>query len=188
MSYRVLFADFRRQPRNMVGIRFFEAARGDEKNYKMRRTPRFHGLEPASPASSRTKSAVRALDTRPEVLLRSAIWRRGLRYRVAPVGIPGKPDVVFARKRVAIFCDGDFWHGKEWETRRVKLAKGHNPEYWVAKIEANIARDRRVTAALRLDGWVVLRFWESDVLDDVQRVADAVERVLRTREKHGKPK
>lgn len=92
--------------------------------------------------------------------------------------MPGKPDIVFHRARVAVFCDGDFWHGRRWRDRHEKLARGSNAPYWTAKISANVARDRRTTRLLRAAGWIVVRLWETDVLRDVARAADKVERLL----------
>jgi DNA mismatch endonuclease, patch repair protein len=141
----------------------------------MTAAPRYDGLRPASPkASKAAKGASKKRDTRPEVMLRRALWRLGLRYKVAPKGLPGRPDVVLARARVVIFCDGDFWHGRDLETRVAKLTAGHNAPYWVAKIRANVERDRRHDAALAADGWDVLRFWEKDILADVERCTLAI--------------
>ena len=80
--------------------------------------------------------------------------------------LPGKPDVVFTRQRVAIFCDGDFWHGREWDKLAPQLQAGHNASYWVEKIRSNRARDTKTSQVLRDRGWVVLRFWESDLIRD----------------------
>src|SRR5687767_10824756 len=107
--------------------------------------------------------------------LRKAIFRAGLRgYRVDVETLPGRPDVLFTRDRVAIFCDGDFWHGRELATRVEKLSTGHNAPYWVAKIQGNVARDRRRNVALEEMGWTVLRFWESDILKKPDEIAQIV--------------
>src|SRR6516225_4042686 len=82
------------------------------------RSPTFKGFTPASKASSRTKQANRATDTGPELLLRHALWALGLHYRKHVTHLPGRPDIVFSRARVVVFCDGDFWHGRNW--RRLK--------------------------------------------------------------------
>lgn len=103
------------------------------------------------------------MDTKPEVLLRSALWKMGLRYRKNVKDLLGKPDVVFPRAKIAIFVDGDFWHGRDWSSRKRRLRSGTNPDYWIAKIEGNIRRDRRQTAKLAKSGWHVLRFWETDL-------------------------
>jgi DNA mismatch endonuclease Vsr len=101
--------------------------------------PRFEVLRPASArASAAARGASRKRDTRCEILLRRALWALGLRYRVDVGDLPGRPDIVFRRARVAVFCDGDYWHGRDLEARLKKLARGHNPAYWVAKIRANV--------------------------------------------------
>lgn len=106
---------------------------------------------------------MRSKNTKAELLLWRELWSRGIRYRLHVSGLPGKPDMVFRRQRVAVFCDGDFWHGRDGESRRARLKSGANPGYWVAKIQANIERDLRNTAALEADGWTVVRVWETDI-------------------------
>lgn len=106
-------------------------------------------------------SAIRSKDTKPEMTLRRALWQRGMRYRVNVKELPGKPDIVFTKVRIAIFCDGDYWHGHNWALRGIasldeELA-GYS-EYWQTKIRRNIERDRENTAKLENDGWLVLRF------------------------------
>jgi DNA mismatch endonuclease (patch repair protein) len=96
-------------------------------------------------------------------MLRRALWRLGLRYRKNVKSLPGKPDIVFFRNKVAIFCDGDFWHGREWPKLRAKLKRGSNSNYWLQKIRSNIERDRRNQALLEKSGWLVIRLWESDI-------------------------
>jgi DNA mismatch endonuclease (patch repair protein) len=115
-------------------------------------------------------------------LLRRELWRRGLRYCLHVAGLPGRPDIVFPKRRIAIFCDGDFWHGRNLDARLRTLARGHNAAYWIAKIRGNVERDRQNTLALEAAGWVVLRFWETDVLRETQKIADRVEEVFADRE------
>jgi len=93
--------------------------------------------------------------------------------------LPGKPDIILRKARIVVFVDGDFWHGRHWKQRRAKLARGSNAAYWIPKIEANIARDRRVTRALRKDGWIVLRFWETDLLDSVETAVTLIAQAAR---------
>lgn len=144
--------------------------------------PSYKGLSAASPTASRIASAGSAKrDTRPEVLLRQALWRIGLRYRVDVGSLPGRPDVVVPAARLAVFCDGDFWHGRDLRSRLKKLASGHNARYWVSKIKGNVDRDRRVDRLLNDSGWEVLRLWERDVLADPEYAARAVLRVVRSR-------
>src|SRR5215471_77051 len=104
--------------------------------------PSFAGLQSASTqASAAARGASRKVNTRCELLLRRTLWRRGLRYRVHHSGLPGRPDIVFPKHSVVVFCDGDFWHGRDLDMRLTKLTHGHNAAYWVAKVEANVDRD-----------------------------------------------
>lgn len=91
----------------------------------------------------------------------------------------GKPDMVFRRERVAVFCDGDFWHGRDWRHRSRKLGTGTNASYWLEKIRSNMRRDRRIDRALARAGWQVVRLWETDILKDPSTCAARVEAVLR---------
>src|SRR5437879_6189268 len=103
--------------------------------------PAFTGLSPATPSSSRAaRGASRKRDTLCELALRRELWSRGLRYRLCHPDLPGRPDIVFPAPRVAVFCDGDFWHGRHLGARVAKLARGHNPAYWVAKVRRNAER------------------------------------------------
>lgn len=124
----------------------------------------YKGRKPASPQASATGRAnSRKSGTQCELVLRQALWAAGYRYRKNFGGLPGHPDVVFIRARVAVFVDGDFWHGRDWESRRQKLQAGSNPDYWIAKIQRNMERDRETTSRLQGLGWTVLRFWESEI-------------------------
>lgn len=105
------------------------------------------------------------------MVLRRTLWAAGVRYRLHVRGLPGRPDLVVTRPRVAIFCDGDFWHGRHWSRRRERLAAGWNAAYWVAKIERNRKRDRIVNGLLRRQGWLVLRIWEGDLRKDPVKTA-----------------
>jgi DNA mismatch endonuclease (patch repair protein) len=150
------------------------------------RGPSYQGLRPASEAASRVMRANRKKDTAHEVLLRRALWRLGLRYRKHVAGLPGHPDLVFARARVVIFCDGDFWHGRDWDRLQEQLRRRHNAAYWLAKIGRNRERDRHNTALLEAQGWMVLRFWETDVKKDPDIVARSIEAVVRSRRGGGR--
>jgi DNA mismatch endonuclease (patch repair protein) len=116
-----------------------------------------------SPARSRNMAAIRSKNTKPELLLRKSLFKLGLRYRIHPKNVIGKPDVVFVSKKVAIFCDGNFWHGHNWRKRKALGQFRVRKKYWVAKIEGNIARDKKNNYLLRKQGWTVLRFWEDDI-------------------------
>lgn len=137
--------------------------------------PSFSGLAPASKrATTAARGASAKTNTRCELVLRRQLWRRGLRYRLHHYGLPGRPDIIFPKHRVVVFCDGDFWHGQDLEARLARLASGHNAPYWVAKIRSNVERDRAVTARLEATGWRVLRLWETDILGEPQRATDLV--------------
>lgn len=143
---------------------------------------RYAGLTSASPrATAAARGSSRKRDTRPELALRRAVFARGLRYRCVMDDLPGRPDLVFRRVRVVVFCDGDFWHGRDLATRLEKLAHGHNAPYWVAKIEGNVARDRRTNAELEAAGWKVLRYWERDIRENAERIADEITAIVRNR-------
>jgi DNA mismatch endonuclease (patch repair protein) len=112
------------------------------------------------------------------VALAGALRRLRLRPAVDVAALPGRPDLVFRRWRLAVFCDGDFWHGRGLAARLKRLAAGHNPGYWVEKIRANVARDRRNRRRLKDTGWTVLRFWETDILHDPSAIAERIARAL----------
>jgi DNA mismatch endonuclease (patch repair protein) len=103
------------------------------------------------------------------VALRRVLFRKGYRYRKDVASLPGRPDIAFPAAKLAVFCDGDFWHGKDWAARKAKLARGTNARYWVAKIERNIERDIANQDELEARGWRVLRLWESEI----ERAPDA---------------
>ena len=127
-------------------------------------------------------SAVKSKNIKPEIKLRRELWSRGLRFRVNYKLLFGKPDVVFTKAKIAVFCDGDFWHGHNWVIRGLpsldaELEKYN--KYWSLKILTNIERDKKVTFNLEKDGWIVLRFWESDIKDNVKDCADVIEKKYR---------
>lgn len=137
--------------------------------------PSFRGLRSASArASAAARGASTKTNTRCELVLRRELWCRGLRYRLHHPGLPGRPDIVFPKWRVVVFCDGEFWHGRDLEARLAKLARGHNAAYWVTKVRRNAERDRDQTRAIEASGWLVLRFWETDVLSRTSEIADYI--------------
>lgn len=140
--------------------------------------PSFRGRSSTNAAATVVGRANRKKNSGPEMLLRREIWQRGIRYRLHDKRLPGSPDIVFSRARVAVFVDGDFWHGRHWAQRRKRLLLGANADYWVAKIESNRARDRANTRRLRQLGWTVIRLWETDVRRDPAGAAGAVLRLL----------
>jgi DNA mismatch endonuclease (patch repair protein) len=148
-----------------------------------RKTPSFTGLRPASSLTSRVKKRNRSFDTLHELALRSELWRLGLRFRKNVETLPGKPDIVFPRARVAVFCDGDFWHGRRWRVLKGHLRSGSNASYWSAKIASNIQRDRRNTALLKKSGWRVLRVWEAEIKRNPGAVAAYVKKTVTVRQR-----
>ena len=96
-----------------------------------------------------------------ELALRKALWKAGYRYRANYAKLPGKPDVAFTKLKIAIFCDGEFWHGKDWDRRKHDFKA--NKQFWIDKIERNMQRDEEVNEKLEALGWLVIRFWESDI-------------------------
>ena len=117
--------------------------------------------------------------TKPELALAKAMWALGLRYRKNSGSIFGKPDFSFKKYKVAVFVDGEFWHGKDWEQRKAEI-KG-NREFWIAKIERNIRRDMEVTGRLKAEGWTVLRFWSNDVVKNAGCHAEKVKEIIQAR-------
>ena len=107
-------------------------------------------------------SHIRAENTKAEVLLRKALWHRGIRYRKNYKELPGKPDIAITRCHIAVFVDGDFWHARGHQERPGEQVKS-NPQYWQKKLARNVERDKEVNDALPSMGWLVLRFWASDV-------------------------
>lgn len=127
-----------------------------------------------APERSKIMKAIKRKDTQVELLLRKALYKRGIRYRIDYGKLPGRPDIAVTSKRIAIFCDSEFWHGRNWEEKKEKIKT--NREYWIPKIERNIARDKQNNKKLLETGWVVLRFWESEILRSIESVCEKIER------------
>ena len=107
----------------------------------------------------------------------------GLQFLANVASLPGCPDLVFEREKVAVFADGDFWHGRNLAQRIARLSRGHNSEYWIRKIQLNVARDRRVRRQLRALGWHVIRIWESEIHSHLDRATARIVRELRKHER-----
>ena len=116
---------------------------------------------------------IRSKDTKVEILLRKALWHKGLRYRKNVKNLPGTPDIVFTKHKIAIFVDGDFWHARGHQDRPGEQV-ATNKEFWRKKLADNVERDRFVNDALLEQGWLVLRFWESDVKKDLNKCVNEV--------------
>lgn len=121
---------------------------------------------------------IRSKDTESEVLLRKTLWKKGYRYRKNYSKLPGKPDIVLTKYKIVVFCDGEFFHGKEWNSRREKVLEGNHSEYWFAKIERNMERDRENEKTLEAMGWTVIRFWSRDILADPEKCLRTIEECI----------
>lgn len=127
---------------------------------------------------SKTMSRIHRQDTSIEVKLRKALWNRGYRYRKNYKGLPGSPDIVLTKYHICIFCDSEFFHGKDWLVLRPKLESGNNPGYWVRKISRNMERDDEVDKKLLFMGWTVIHFWGKDILKNTDECIKVIEETI----------
>ena len=123
-------------------------------------------------------SHIKSKDTSIEVSLRRALWKKGYRYRKNYSALPGKPDIVLTKYRIAIFCDGELFHGKNWEVLKPRLLKGNNPDFWVKKIERNMKRDDENDKKLLFLGWTVIHFWGNDILKNTDQCVKVIEEAI----------
>lgn len=123
--------------------------------------------------------AIKSKDTSIELRLRKALWKNGVRYRKNYNKLIGKPDIAITKYKIAVFCDSDYWHGYDWESRNQKIKS--NRDYWVPKIERNMARDKEVTEALQRDGWLVMRFWEWQIKKQLNACIESVLQAVEAR-------
>ena len=121
--------------------------------------------------------AIKNKDSEIELILRKELWKRGLRYRKNVKNVFGHPDIAFIGKKVAVFCDSEFWHGYDWEHRKADIKSRR--DFWIPKIERNMQRDIEVTGVLKSDGWIVLRFWGKEIKIDVCKCADIIETAVK---------
>jgi DNA mismatch endonuclease (patch repair protein) len=121
-------------------------------------------------------SRIKSKNTSIELSLRKALWHSNIYFRKHYSMLPGTPDIVITKYHIAIFCDGDFWHGKDWINKKIKIK--NNSEYWIDKIERNINRDIRTDQALYSLGWTVVRFWGSDICKDLSGCVDYIKDVI----------
>lgn len=121
---------------------------------------------------------IRSRDTKIECCLRRELWRRGYRYRKNYKELPGKSDIVLMKYKIVIFCDGEFFHGKDWEVLRPRLEKSNNSKYWLEKIARNRERDEEVNKKLLSQGWTVIRFWGNDIKKDLNECIKVIEETI----------
>lgn len=123
---------------------------------------------------------VKNKDSAIEIALRKELWKRGIRYRKNVSKVFGKPDLAFIGKKVAVFCDSEFWHGYDWENKQKEIKSRR--EFWIPKIERNMARDHEVNERLESEGWIVLRFWGKEIKKNVSACAEIIENTLEARQ------
>lgn len=122
--------------------------------------------------------SIRSKNTKIEVLLRKELWKRGIRYRKNYKELPGHPDIVLTKYRIAIFCDGEFFHGKDWEVLQPRLKRGKNSDFWISKISRNMERDNEINKKLLFMGWTVIRFWGDEIKKNTAECVRVVEETI----------
>ena len=139
-------------------------------------------MDPLTPEQRhKCMSAIHSKDTSIEVRLRKALWHRGIRYRKSYAKLPGKPDIAITKYRIAVFCDSEFFHGKDWEKLKPRLESGSNSGYWVKKITRNMQRDRQNEEALQSQGWTVIRFWGKEIAKQTEECVRSIEEAISKR-------
>lgn len=138
--------------------------------------PRFHGE--VSEKSHKNMSRIRGKDTSIEVALRRALWAKGYRFRKNYKELPGSPDIALIKYKIAVFCDSEFFHGKDWDVLKAKLEKGKNPGYWTKKIQRNMERDQEKDKVLRFEGWTVIHFWGKEILKNTDECIKVIEETI----------
>ncbi len=133
------------------------------------KVPRFNEESGFYTTKKRSKmmGKIRGKNTKPEILFRKALWKKGIRYRVDSKKLPGKPDLSIQKYKLAIFIDGEFWHGYNWPERKEALKS--NRGFWIPKIERNMQRDREVNANLEEMGYAVFRFWTNEIKTNLDK-------------------
>ena len=121
---------------------------------------------------------IRSKDTEIEMLLRKALWNKGYRYRKNYSELPGHPDVVLTKYKIVIFCDGEFFHGKNWEVLKPKLKNSNNGEFWINKISKNIERDIDTDRKLIYLGWTVIHFWGDEIKKNLDECIKVIEETI----------
>ena len=121
-------------------------------------------------------SHIRSKNTSIEVQLCKALWREGIRYRKSYDKLPGKPDIAITKHKIAIFCDGELWHGKDWENKRKQIKT--NSDYWIQKIERNILRDIENEKKLEKMGWTIIRFWGKEIKKNLMDCVNEIKETI----------
>lgn len=126
----------------------------------------------------RNMKNIKSENTKIEVLLRKELWHRGYHYRKNVKSLPGSPDIVLTKYKIAIFCDGEFFHGKDWEILKPRLERGNNSEFWIGKISKNREHDDVVNKKLLYEGWTVIRFWGNDIKQCMDECIKVIEETI----------
>ena len=121
---------------------------------------------------------IHSKDTKIEIKLRKTLWKKGYRYRKHYSKLPGKPDIALTKYKIAVFCDSEFFHGKDWEVLKPRILKGVNSDYWLNKISRNMERDQEVNQKLLFLGWTVIRFWGKDINKNVDECVKVIEETI----------
>lgn len=127
---------------------------------------------------SKNMSKIHSKDTSIEVQLRKALRSKGYRYRKNYRDLPGSPDIVLTKYKIAIFCDSEFFHGKDWDVLKLRLEKGKNPDYWIKKIERNRIRDWENDKKLLFLDYTVIHFWGQDILKHTEECLQVIEEAI----------
>ncbi len=127
-------------------------------------------------ATSKRMANVKLKGGEIEKILSSELWAKGFRYRLNYKKLPGSPDIAILKHHIAVFVDGEFWHGYEWEKRKPKLKR--NREYWIEKIEENMKRDSRVDKQLQFLGWIPIHFWSKEVRTNLSGCIERIEGLI----------
>ena len=146
----------------------------DEKEKSQIKVPRFNEKNGFKTTEKRSKimSKIKGKDTKPEIMLRKEIWNKGYRYRTNSKTLPGKPDISIKKYKLAVFVDGEFWHGYNWSEKKEKIKS--NRKFWIPKIERNMQRDRENEKKLKEKGYKVIRYWANEVKEDVSACAEPI--------------
>lgn len=127
---------------------------------------------------SHNMSKIRSKNTSIEITLRKALWKKGYRYRKNYKMLPGSPDIALTKYKIAIFCDSEFFHGKDWAVLKARLETGNNPDYWINKIEKNRYRDIETDKKLLFLGWTIIHFWGKDILTNTEECIKVIEETI----------
>ena len=127
---------------------------------------------------------IRSKNTEIELILRKALWKQGYRYRKNFNALPGRPDIVLTKYKIVIFCDGEFFHGKDWDILEARLKESNNSEYWIKKISRNKERDDEINRKLSFLGWKVLRFWGKDIKNNIDECIQVIEETVFAQKLH----